>query len=285
MARRDGVAAQSKQVEQTIAGERRVLEERERSLALAAAEQRAFANKADTEAAAGLAESQRLDKMLAQGVVAAFEADAARAHAAKLRDEASAQHLKVQRFDADLTVERIRVERDLLDLRAKEVALSAQHDAAANDVAALEARFEATRIRAPISGVLGEAETIGVGAFVAEGATIATIVPDGKVRIVAEMLAAGAAGVFASSSPRAFDSTAFRGRNTEACLRGSNASGPRRAMDGLVKLVVLPGANPAIPLQHGLPGRVDVEIERIAARLALRLAGRWVDGDATGRAK
>ena len=52
--------------------------------------------------------------------------------------------------------------------------------------------------------------------------------------------------------------------------------------DGRVRVELALGARgreedriPAIPMQHGLPGTVEVEVERVSpARLILRLAGR-----------
>lgn len=278
IARRDGLAAQAKQLEQTIAGERRVLGERERALKLAVTEQRALASKAESEAAAAAVEAQRLAGLLEKGAVSAVEADAARALAAQLRDQAAAQQIKVRRLDAELEVERAQVARGLLDLDAQAVSFTGQQSVTANTIAALEARLEATRIRAPIAGVLGETANVGVGAFLAEGATVATIVPDGKIRIVAEVLEGAAGRVRAGQRARlrldGFPWTQYGSVPARVERIGTQARDGRLR----VELVVLPGANPAIPLEHGLPGRVDIEVERITpARFALRLAGQWVD--------
>jgi membrane fusion protein (multidrug efflux system) len=284
VARRDGLSSQVKQIQDTLAGERRVLGERERALGLAVAEQRALASKANTEAAAAAVESGRLAKLFEKGVISNAEADAARARAAQLRDEATAQELKVKRLDAELEVERARVARSLLDLEAQAMMLTSQQSATANDVAALEARLEATKIRAPIAGVLGDVQPISAGAFLAEGASVATIVPDGRVRIVAELAEAAAGRVRPGQPARlrldGFPWTQYGSVPARVERIGTQAREGRLR----VELVVLPGVNPAIPLQHGLPGRVDIEVERITpARLALRLAGGWVDPDVHAR--
>ena len=49
--------------------------------------------------------------------------------------------------------------------------------------------------------------------------------------------------------------------------------------DGMVRaeLVLDASQKTPIPLQHGLPGSVEVEVEKIApARLVLRVAGQWI---------
>ena len=44
-----------------------------------------------------------------------------------------------------------------------------------------------------------------------------------------------------------------------------------------VELTVNPGSAPLIPSQHGLPGKVEIEIERVSpAELALRSAGKML---------
>ena len=44
-----------------------------------------------------------------------------------------------------------------------------------------------------------------------------------------------------------------------------------------VELTIDPGQHTSIPMQHGLPGSVEVAVERISpARLMMRLAGQQV---------
>jgi membrane fusion protein (multidrug efflux system) len=60
------------------------------------------------------------------------------------------------------------------------------------------------------------------------------------------------------------------------------ASEPRDALVR-VELEVDP-ASARVPLEHGLPGRAEIEIERIApAVLVLRAAGAWVQSHASER--
>jgi membrane fusion protein (multidrug efflux system) len=123
-----------------------------------------------------------------------------------------------------------------------------------------------------------------VGSVVRAGDRLAAIVPSGGLRAVADFLPASALGrVRPGQSARlrleGFPWTRF---GTVAAVVERVASEP---LEGRVRveLRLVPDAAARIPLQHGLPGTVEVEVERLApAELVLRAAGQLLVGHHAG---
>jgi multidrug resistance efflux pump len=151
------------------------------------------------------------------------------------------------------------------------------------DVAALRARaarlrhdIERRTIRAPEGGAVGAVGPLHMGSVVAEGERVAAIVATGDMRVVG---AFQPAGVFGRVRPGQRARVQFDGFPwTEyGMLTASVSAVTAEVREGRarVELTVEEGGGSHVPLQHGLPGQVSIEIERTTpARLALRAAGK-----------
>ena len=130
-------------------------------------------------------------------------------------------------------------------------------------------------IRAPVAGRVGALAVPDVGGVVALGDGIATVVPDGDLKVVASFSPSAALGRVAAGQPArmrldGFPWTAF---GAVAAVVDRVADEPDDAGGVRVELT-LQAEGSAVPLQHGLPGRVEIEVERIRpAALVLRAAG------------
>jgi membrane fusion protein (multidrug efflux system) len=121
-------------------------------------------------------------------------------------------------------------------------------------------------------------ENLRSGAMVAEGTRLCTIVPTGGLRAVAFFDPATAAGrVHKGQSARlrmfGFPWTKYGILQAEVDRVGNE---PR---DGLIRveLVLRSPQRTNIPLQHGLPGSAEVEVERVSPfALVLDAAGRFL---------
>src|SRR5262249_49022544 len=140
----------------------------------------------------------------------------------------------------------------------------------------LENEIERRRIRAPVDGRLGEVAELRVGSFVDEGQKLGAIVPSGRLRVVAEFAPSSALGRIKPHQVARLRLVGFPWTEygSVPAVVQTVASEVR---DGTVRVELAFQQQPtsAVPFQHGLPGTVEVEVERLSpATLVLRAAGR-----------
>ena len=133
-------------------------------------------------------------------------------------------------------------------------------------------------IRAPVSGIIGEAAVLQAGSVIQEGAGVASIVPAGQLRIVAFFPPQAAygrvrTGAGARLRLKGYPWTEFG--VVEA--RVAEVAGEDRDGRTRVQLEVLPSPTLKTTLRHGMPGELEVEVERATPlSLVLRTAGQWL---------
>jgi multidrug resistance efflux pump len=271
-----------------IAALEQELEAREQALATTgtlgkASVSEAQANRTETQAEAALAvrEQARADAMRLAGVVAESEADRASATAAQTAAAVAAH-------DRRLTVLSTETQRDLSDrrainqsLRRSLAALNAQRDSEAIQIKRLEVELERHTVRAPISGRLGQIRAPQVGSVVAVGQTIAVVTPDTSLELVADFLPADAIGRVRPGQGARMRVTGFPWTQY-GVLSAKVIAVSSEVSDGhiRVQLQLDEHANPLIPLDHGLVGEVEVELEQVSpATLLARSAGQLFEKD------
>lgn len=116
-----------------------------------------------------------------------------------------------------------------------------------------------------------------------EGDKIGSVVPDGTLRIVTEFLPAAALGKIHRGQPARLRLQEFPWAQY-GTIGATVSSVAGEVRDGRVRVEL--GVNPqpasSIPLQHGMPGAVEIEVERISpATLILRAARGRADGGGT----
>jgi membrane fusion protein (multidrug efflux system) len=202
-----------------------------------------------------------------------------------------------QQADASADAARLELTRLQKDLQSQEddrVAHIAQLDRKATEldgaraiaratVARIEHEIEIRHLRAPIDGQIGNiAPDIRAGAFVAEGRRLCAIIPLQRVIAVAEFVPWSALGLIRPGQPatlrlRGFPWAQFGSvpaRVTDV------ASEPRH---GRIRVEFSVDADDRrIPFQNGLPGTIEVAVERVSqAALLLRAAGQLMTRPAT----
>jgi membrane fusion protein (multidrug efflux system) len=134
-------------------------------------------------------------------------------------------------------------------------------------------------IRAPITGRIGEASILRTGAVLLQGTRVGSIVPSGQLKIVA------------SFPPQAVFGRLHEGAKAKMRLRGypwmefgvveaevSKVAGEDRDDKARVEFRIVQAPS-RVPLTHGMPGEVEVEVERTPPlALILRTAGQWMTG-------
>ena len=147
---------------------------------------------------------------------------------------------------------------------------------AAVTIERLEHDIDRRRFRAVVAGRLGEAAELRIGAVVREGDTLAAIIPPGALKVVAHFLPPDALGRLRPGQPAHLRLTGFPWTQYGS-VAARVASVADEARDGRLRVEFSIAPDPAslIPLQHGLPGTVEVEVARVSpATLVLHTVGK-----------
>jgi membrane fusion protein (multidrug efflux system) len=264
-------------VQSWIEAEREAIERAREALAARLEEARALQD--ETELAATLAEEEaaRLERVEESGL-SELEILRARTEAARKRAAARVAAL------AALRIEQEHREREgdrvahLEELRREAAQLDGSVATTIEAIRRLEEEIERRIVRAPVDGTIGEVTDVRAGSVVVEGQRIASVVPHGELRAVAEFAPQDALGRIRTGQPARIRFVGFpwsQYGTVSATVSGVGSE----ARDGAVRveLSLPPDPETSIPLQHGLPVSVEVEVETLSpAELVLRAAGRLV---------
>jgi membrane fusion protein (multidrug efflux system) len=232
-------------------------------------------HEAEIMARAGRLEAERNDQLYAEQLVTDVERQRAHAEAAR-RDAAEAttraQLEKLRRGSSTGAEDR---RSHIVSLDREAASLAAQLESLEASIPSLEHAIELRTIRAPGSGRIGETAGVRVGQVLAQGAHIATVVASGDLRMVASFSPTAFGRVRTGQSARvrldAFPWVEYGAlRATVSQVASELHEGQAR-----IELTVDSASARRIPLQHGLPGRVEVQVDEASpARLVLRAAGK-----------
>ena len=134
------------------------------------------------------------------------------------------------------------------------------------------------KILAPVSGRIGEAPELAPGSVLREGDRVAAIVPDRGLRIVAQFSPAAAhgrlhAGQHARMRLTGYPWTEFGVVESEVTAVGDEDVNAKVR----VELVLRDSPSLRVALRHGMPGSLEVDLERVTPlALLLRQAGQWM---------
>ncbi|MGE0484414.1 MAG: HlyD family secretion protein [Gammaproteobacteria bacterium] len=270
-ATRAALAAELAAQEAALAGTRDALDDDRAAMAARLREARASADYAS-------ARHTRLAQLAADHRVAEIDVLAARAEADKAAALVAAVAAETARNAADGATRRDSRRATIEALRRETAELDGRAAVLDATVARLEAELERYRVRAPVAGVLGEVAAVEAGSVVAAGALLAQVVPAGELAIVASMSPAAVLGRVKPGQPARLRLDGFPWAQYGA-VEATVARVASEVRDGSVRVELEPrfATGPHPPLQHGLPGTLEIAIERTTpARLLLRLAGQRV---------
>lgn len=270
-----GIAPQLDALRKQADAERQALSAFRGQLSADLAEAQSRVNEAEIMARAARIEAHRNDLLFAENLVS--DADRQRAHAeaercAAAEATARAQLEKLRRATATGAEDR---QSRIVSLDREAAGLAAQLASLQASIPTLEHAVAMRTIRAPASGRIGETANVRVGQVLADGSHIATIVASGDLRVIAAF-APAALGRVRPGQPARVRLDAFPWTEYGA-LRATVSQVATELHDGQarIELTVDPTSAARIPLQHGLPGTVDVTVEESSpAHLVLRAAGK-----------
>ena len=244
----------------------------------AAAEAEASIRRAEAPARFSEEDAKRSQELRTHGLIAERDFARAQADALSLRAAVDTHGAALLRLEDEQRTRQSDRAARLNSLAASIARIEADIPPTEAAIRRLEYEIERRRIRAPISGRLGEAAVVRVGAVVREGESLGAIVPEGKLALIAQFPPPSALG-----RVRPGQTARLRLQGFPWMQYGSvNATVTRVAgevREGSVRVELeLAGPLPAgIPFQHGLPGSVEVEVEKATpAELVLRSAGRML---------
>lgn len=242
-----------------------------------ASQAEATARRREADAAAQLADDElaRLERLAKSGNVPEADVSRARAQAQQRRAAADALRLEVKMLGSAGAVTAGDRRTQLERLRRERARIDGEIGAGKATGARLEHEIERRRIAAPVAGRLGAVQTLQGGMVLKEGDRLATILPSGDLKVVADYSPEQALGkIRAGQRARlrldGFAWTEYGSLPATVTRVGSEARFGRVR----VELKPQPPSGSRIPLTHGLPGALEIVVEEVSpATLVLRAVG------------
>ena len=275
------LAARPGQIEalrREIAAEEDAATQARGAAASAAREARARHGEAESTAAFAQENRRRLAELGAKGRISEIELLRAGSEADKARAAAEALAMEAGRLDSEAQGRGHLSRADVEALRREIAMLEGEMVSIQAVIARLEDEVEQHRIRAPVAGEIGEVAPLKAGGVVNAGEVLATLIPAGELRLVADFDPATVLGRVQPGQVGELRLDAFAWTQYGA-IRARVVGVGREIRNGRVRVDLLPdvAGHADIPLQHGLPGTVEIAIERTTpALLVLRAAGRML---------
>ncbi|WP_031497289.1 HlyD family secretion protein [Bryobacter aggregatus] len=241
----------------------------------------------EAEAAMQFAEDEwkRTQKLSVAGLVAARDLDRSAAELRRLRAsvvtlEAAPGRLAQEQATKDRERD-VRIER----IRSEIVKLESERSTIGAAIEKLGYEIERKKVRAPIGGRLAESLLLRVGAVVQEGEKLGSILPSGALMIAGVYPAPAAFGRIRAGQKARMRLQGFPWAEFGAVQATvSRVAQEIRDQQVRVELYIDADQTLRMPLEHGMPGAVEIEVERIApAALLLRSAGQALSAPQLGR--
>jgi membrane fusion protein (multidrug efflux system) len=263
--------AQMSAQKQGGAGERNVL-------AFSTEEARAKYREAEAQAALAEQNADRAAKLRADGLISESNAQQAIAEAKSRKAAAEDLRVAIARLEPELQVRESDRGVKLNEIAADIAELEAGKAATQAAIQRLEYEIERRRIRAAVDGRLSDCAVLRPGSHVTEGERIGVILPSEALRVVAEFPPALAFGKLRAGQRARVKLKGFPWMQYGTLqAKVSRVAGEIRDGKVRVELALVSPSAPRIPLQHGLPGSVEIQVERISpAALLLRSAGQFI---------
>jgi multidrug resistance efflux pump len=250
-------------------------QEEDRAAVAAAEETRARLREAEAPARYAEQEMDRVERLHAERLISERDYQQGRAEAQRTRAAAESLRLSLTRMEQEQKT-RDRDRAAALDqIQAQIARLEGETRGSQAAVMRLTAVAEREVVRAPASGRLGEVAPLRPGSVVQPGQRIGVVVPSGRLIAVAQFAPASAIGRI-----RPGQSARLRLDGFPWAQYGTVDAQVARVADEIrdggvrVEFGVASPSNPAIKMEHGLPGSIEVAVERVAPlTLLLRAAG------------
>jgi membrane fusion protein (multidrug efflux system) len=256
--------------------EQRVQAETRQAAPVAIDESRARLEEAEAGARAAADEARRFELLRADGLIAEAEVVRARAEAERRRAAADALRIAITRLNKDQRAQDSSQQATLESLKRDAAVIEGEIKTRQTTIERLQYEISQRLIVAPASGSLGDVAELRPGQVVREGDRLGAVIPNGNLRAVAtfppsDSLGRIRAGQKANLRLDGFPWTEYG----KVAAEVTHVAGEPRSGKVRVELLARPESAPLIPLQHGMPGSLEIEVERVTpATLVLRSLGK-----------
>jgi membrane fusion protein, adhesin transport system len=241
---------------------------------------RARIKEADATTKFARSNESRLKKQSEAGGVAEIDALRALSEADKLSAARDGMQADLKRLEQDRQMRLHEADARIENLRRSMVALESEMVMVGAAIARIQQSIDSHVIRAPVAGRIGDVAPLSPGAYVAEGQHLLSVVPSGGLMMVGDFSPGSAMGRVHPGQRATMRLDGF----PWAQYGSIDATVSRVATemrDGTVRVELTPDptGNPTAIMQHGVPGVIEVAVERAApAALVLRAAGLLLSG-------
>jgi multidrug resistance efflux pump len=224
-------------------------------------------------------EAARLASLHENGLTTESNFLRGKADAQRQGEAAEAARLALARLERDSRVQETSQRSRIEGMKLQLAQLEGSIETSQALIHRLQDDIRQREIRAPGEGTIGEAVELRVGAVVQQGDKLATIVSDGNLKAVGTFAAASALGQIRAGQPGLVRLSGFpwiEYGSIPAIVRQVGAE----SRNGKIRVELdLRHSQVQIPLQHGLPAEVEVQVDRVSpATLLLRaVAGRMLN--------
>jgi len=273
-----GLEPQAARLRSQIEAEEGTRNEEGQSSRLSAREADSRVREGDTAARFAEQDLARVRKLYTQQIVSSRDLDKAESEASRSRAAVTALQMAADRIPQDQVARNREREIRIARLQGEIATIEAQRNTLQAEAARLSYEIERRRIRAPVDGRVGEAANLRVGAVVSEGDRLGSIVPAGHLLVVAQYPAQAAFGRIRAGEPATLRLEGFPWAEF-GTVSATVARVAQEVRDGKVRveLVLADKSSFRGTLQHGMPGTLEVSVERVSPMsLILRTAGQWL---------
>lgn len=218
---------------------------------------------------------RRISRLATGGSVSAVESSRAASEALKLSASRDATLSEMRRAELDAQARAFQNDALIESLRRSVVTLEGDLAMTRATLNRLRIDIERHIVRAPVAGHVGDVIPLPVGAYVAEGQRLATVVPGGEIVLVGEFSPSLTLGRVRESQSGRLRLDAFPWTQ-HGTLPVKVAQVATEVRDNLVRVefALTPDAMKSGVVQHGLLGTVEVAVEQLSpATLVMRAAG------------
>lgn len=267
-----------------VAEEQAIMSDRG-ATAIALEQARARREESEINQRLALEEASRAGRLRDGGAISDLDQLRKQSEADRQRAATDVLSLDVGRQQGNQQTRESQARARLEDLRRNVAMLEGRRATTTVTIGMLMGEIGRRTIRAPVAGRVGDAAELRPGAYVREGDKLGAVVPAGEIKVVTEFLPVAALGRIRPGQQARVRLDGYPWIEY-GMLRATVTGVGSEVRAGRIRVELAVSAEPpsGLPLEHGLPGSVEVEVEQVTpAALVMRAVGKSLTQRASPR--